>query len=347
MPDPRFHANRGPLSLAVLARLAEAALESAADGERMISDVAPAAEAGPGTVTYVRDAAHLGALRDGGAAACVTSPALAPRVPEGIACLRAGDPYRAWARILGAFYPQPEFEPGVSAGAEVADDCVLGEGCRIDAGAVVGRGAAVGGGAWIGPGAVLGAGVVVGDRSRIGARACVSHAILGEGVLVHPGACIGQDGFGIAPSAAGHVKVPQLGRVVVGDRVEIGANTCIDRGGLGDTVIGEGTFIDNLCHIAHNVRIGRHVLITAHVAVAGSAEVGDFAAFGGQAGVSDHIRVGAGAQVGPQAGVIRDVEDGARVMGTPAVPVRRHFREVETLRRLASQGGSGKGGTRR
>ncbi len=337
MPDPRFRTSRGPFPLGTLAKLADASLANAKDGERMIVSAAVAAEAGAGTITFLLGAAHLDALAKGSPEACVTSAALTDRIPRGIACLEAEDPRRAWARILEALYPDPSPEPGVSERACVSKDSVLGKGCRVDPLAIVGSAAEIGEEAWIGSGAVIGDGVMIGARTWIGAQASVSHALVGEDVRIQAGARIGEPGFGIAASPSGHLKIPQVGRVLIGDRVEIGANTCIDRGSLGDTEIGEGTFIDNLCQIGHNVHIGRHVLIVSQTGLAGSVKVGDFAVLGGQAGVADHIRIGAGAQVGAQGGVVRDVDDGLSVSGTPAVPLQLYLRQATVLRKLVKK----------
>ena len=160
------------------------------------------------------------------------------------------------------------------------------------------------------------------------------HALLGDRVYLHPGVRIGQDGFGFAMGPGGHLKVPQLGRVIIQNDVEIGANTTIDRGANRDTLIGEGTKIDNLVQIGHNVSVGRHCVIVAHVGVSGSTEIGDFVAIGGQAGVAGHLKVGSGAQIAAQSGVMNDVPAGERWGGAPAKPMREFMRELATLTRI-------------
>jgi UDP-3-O-[3-hydroxymyristoyl] glucosamine N-acyltransferase len=180
--------------------------------------------------------------------------------------------------------------------------------------------------------------VVVGSDCYVGAGATVTHAIVGNGVIIHSGVRIGQDGFGFAMSAKGHLKVPQVGRVLIGDDVEIGANSTVDRGALSDTVIGEGTKIDNLVQIAHNVIIGRHCVIVAQSGIAGSAELGDFVVMGAHSGVIGHVKVGSGAQIAGMAHVKNDVEPGARMGGTPAVPFREWAREVAAIKALGKRG---------
>ncbi|MCC7281954.1 MAG: UDP-3-O-(3-hydroxymyristoyl)glucosamine N-acyltransferase, partial [Acetobacteraceae bacterium] len=223
---------------------------------------------------------------------------------------------------------------------------LIGAGAEIGPFAVIEAGAELGPGCRIGPHAVIGEGCRLGEGCRIGAHASLSHAVLGARVFVYPGARIGQPGFGFAASADGFVTVPQLGRVLVGDDVEIGANCCVDRGSVGDTVIGAGTRIDNLVQIAHNVRIGRACVIVAQTGISGSAELGDFAQLGGQAGVTGHLKIGAKARIAAQAGVMTDVPDGAEYAGSPAENIRTHIRGIMTLRRLAAgrdrAGGAGR-----
>jgi UDP-3-O-[3-hydroxymyristoyl] glucosamine N-acyltransferase len=202
--------------------------------------------------------------------------------------------------------------------------------------AVIGARAEIGARCRIGPGAVIGEGVQVGPDCRIAALASVSHAILGARVVLHPGARIGQEGFGLTTTAEGLQTMPQLGRVIIGDDVEVGANTTIDRGALADTVIGGGCRLDNLVQIGHNVRLGRCCVIVANAGISGSTVLDDFVVVGGQAGLAGHLRIGERARIGAQAGVIRNVPAGADVVGSPAVAAREFFRQVATLRRLAT-----------
>ena len=231
---------------------------------------------------------------------------------------------------------------GIAPGAHVHPQARLEDGVRVDPGAVVGPGAEIGSGTVLGPNAVIGPNVRIGRDCSIGAGATLTHALVGNRVIVHPGARIGQDGFGFAMGAGGHLKVPQIGRVIVQDDVEIGANTTIDRGASRDTVIGEGTKIDNLVQIAHNVVIGRHCVIVSGVGISGSTTLEDYVVLGGQVGVVGHLRIGMGAQIAGSSNVNRDVPPGSRWGGTPAKPVRTWFREMTTLARLAERSGPSK-----
>ncbi len=232
-------------------------------------------------------------------------------------------------------------ETGTSPTASVHPSARLEPGVVVDPGAVIGRGAEIGAGTIIGPNAVIGPGVRIGRDGSVGASTTIAAALIGDRIIIHPGAHIGQDGFGFALGARGHLKVPQIGRVIIQNDVEIGAGVTIDRGANRDTVIGEGAKIDNLVQIGHNVVIGRHAVLVAQSGVSGSSAIGDFAALGGQAGIAGHLTIGAGAQVAAAAGVMTDIPAGERWAGVPAKPVRKFFREVAAITRLADRDAHG------
>jgi UDP-3-O-[3-hydroxymyristoyl] glucosamine N-acyltransferase len=219
----------------------------------------------------------------------------------------------------------------------VADGALVDPTAEIGPLAVIETGAEIGPGCRIGPCAVIGSGVKVGRDCRIGAHVSLSHALLGARVYIYPGARIGQEGFGFAPTKDGFLSVPQLGRVIVEDDVEVGANATIDRGSSQDTVIGAGSRLDNLVQIGHNVVLGRCCVIVAQVGISGSTVLEDFVRVGGQAGISGHLRIGQGAEIGAQAGVMSDLVPGAKVVGSPAWPIKDFFRQIAALKKMAKK----------
>ena len=337
MADSRFFRLADPISLGELARQCGAELDGRGDPERLFVDVAPLDMAGPDHVSFLDNRKYIESFKTSSAGACVIHPDIVDIAPAAMQLLISKNPYTAYALVAQAFYPRPPVEPGIAPTAVVDDTAVIGQGVRIEAGAVVGPHAEIGRGCVIGANAVVGEAVTVGEDSVVGANATLSHCLVGARVHVYPGACIGQRGFGFAIEPAGHVKVPQLGRVIIEDDVEVGANTTIDRGTGPDTVIGAGSMIDNLVQIGHNVRLGRRCVIAAQVGMSGSSELGDLVIMGGQGGIAGHLKIGSGVQIAAQSGILKDIEPGAKVMGTPAKPLKQFFREIAILGRLAKK----------
>ncbi len=335
MADPRFFKLSSPFRLADLAEIAVAALSANSDPDMLVEDVGSLGTAGPRDVSFLDNRKYLGELETSKAGACILSPDDEGRAPAGMSLILSAAPYKSYALVAQAFYPDAAVEPLISPSAIIDKAAVIGAGCRVGPGAVIESGVEIGARCVIGANAVVGEAVRIGDDTVIGANATLSHCLIGARVHVYPGACIGQRGFGFAIDPAGHVKVPQLGRVIIEDDVEIGANTTVDRGTGPDTVIGAGAMIDNLVQVGHNVRIGARCVLAAQIGISGSCELGELVVIGGQGGLAGHLKIGAGAQIAAQSGILRDVGPGQRVMGTPAKPIRQFFREVAILEKMS------------
>jgi len=343
MEHPGFFERAGPFTAAELAERIGATVRPGDDGARALADLRPLSEAGPSHLTFIDNRKYLDQLGTTRAAACIVAPVFADRLPAGVVALVMAAPYRGFAMALQAFYPTSLKPMTAGCDARDCDGSPIHATARIEPGATIEPGAVVGREAWIGRGTTVAAGALVGYRVTVG-RDCfigpgvtLTHALIGDRVILHAGVRVGQDGFGFAMGAGGHLKVPQIGRVIIQDDVEIGANSCIDRGALKDTVIGEGTKIDNLVQIGHNVVIGRRCVIVAQTGLAGSCSLDDFVVMGGQSGVAGHLKVSAGAQIAGASHVTENVPPRARMVGTPALPIREWTRERMALRRLAKR----------
>jgi UDP-3-O-[3-hydroxymyristoyl] glucosamine N-acyltransferase len=337
--DPRFFQRTGPHSLAAIVDAAEA---EAPPRRLMFRGVAPLAAAEPDDISFLDNAKYLPALENTRAGAVIVHPDLAGKVPASAVAILSSEVPAAWGRVARLFHPVAPALPGVHPSAVIGADVRIDPTAEIGPLCVIGDRAVIGKRTRIAPLALIGAGVEIGEDCRIGGHASISHALIGDRVYVYPGARIGQEGFGFTITSDGFLTVPQLGRAIVHDDVEIGANTTIDRGGMTDTVIGEGTRIDNLVQIAHGVRIGRCCVLVSQCGIAGSSVLEDFVQVGGQAGVIGHLVIGRGAKLAGQSGVVSDVPAGTQMGGSPGQPFRSWMRETAWLRRVTRSQGWGK-----
>jgi UDP-3-O-[3-hydroxymyristoyl] glucosamine N-acyltransferase len=338
---PSFFNNASSMTVAEIASLTGATPRGGAELSRRINNIAPIDRAGPEDLTFLENAKFFGDLAATKAGAVLTTEHFARQAPAGITILHTPKPYDAFVEVArkffaGALRPVSVFDTvGVAPGASVHPLAHIDSGVTVDPGAVIGPHAEIGTGTLIGANAVIGPNVRIGRDCAIGPGCTITHAHIGDRVIVHPGCHIGQDGFGYVPGAKGHIKIPQIGSVIIHNDVEIGSGTRVDRGGMRDTVIGEGTKIDNLCQIGHNVVIGRRCIVVANSGLSGSVTLEDFVMLGGSVGVGPHVTIGKGAQIAGGSGVIGDVPAGEAWGGYPARPRRQWLRQEATLSRLA------------
>ena len=343
MSESRFFEPPSGMTIGEIVALTGAQPRPGTDLSHRVTNVAPLDMAGSGDISFVESTKYLDRLKTTRAGACLIPERFEAQAPDDVILLRSREPHRDFTVVARQMYsyalrPASLFDhTGVAAGAQVHPSAKIDRGATVDPGAVVGPRAEIGAGTVIAASAVIGPKVRIGRDCSIGANSTITHATIGDRVIVHPGCNIGQDGFGYVPSAKGHIKVPQIGGVVIQDDVEIGAGTTIDRGGLRDTVIGQGTKIDNLVQIAHNVVIGRHCIIVAQSGISGSVTIEDFVVLGARVGVIPHMTIGKGAQIAARSSVARPVPPGVRWGGAPAKPVRQWFREMTTLERIAAR----------
>ena len=327
MEQPRFFEQPPPSTLADIAALTEAHLVDPSRGGQQVRGLASLDEAGPMHLTFFDNLKYADQLASTRAGACLVSARFEADVPAHVAVLRTAQPFREFVKIArelhrDALRPQSWF-----GNAGIAASAIIDPGAHLEDGIIVD------------PLAVIGANVRIGRDCNVGARCAIQFALIGNNVLIHPGCSIGQDGYGfVFFGPDGHLKVPQTGRVLIQNDVEIGAGTTIDRGSLRDTVIGEGTKIDNQVQIGHNVTIGRHCLLAAQIGLAGSLTIGDNVALGAKVGINNHLRIGDGAQVTAMSAVKDDIPAGGRWGGHFAKPTKRWFREIIAVERLVRDG---------
>ncbi len=338
MADPRFFECAGPFSASAIAALVDG--QCTGDADASFSDLTSLELAQPDMVSFFTSpklAKQLAATKAGAVLISEKNSGLCPPQTQAIIC---HDPYRAMAIVAQAFYPlaaQSRPMPGEGQeGAMVHPTARLGENVTIELGAMIGRNAEIGDNCVIGAGDMIGHGVVIGHDCMIGPQTTIGYSLLGNRVIVQAGARLGTDGFGFAPGSA-HLKIPQLGRLIVQSDVEVGANATLDRGAAGDTIIGEGTKLDNLVHIAHNAEIGRHCFFAACSAVAGSTKIGDYVQIGGMAGIAGHLEIGAHSLVGAQSLVTKSFPENSSISGAPARPRNELYRDLAFLSKLRKQ----------
>lgn len=334
MADNRFFRRGGPFAFGEIAAHVGAGAPSDADCRIMIDDVASLDCAVHGEITLFSDSKYTAAFAANHASVVVTSTSLSEHPHNGSALLVVKDPKLAFAQIGHLFYPPCALAAGIHPGAHVHPTATIGNGCEIGPGVVIGANATIGARCRLGSHVAIGPGVTMEDDCSVDANTVISHALIGFRVRIGSNTSIGGEGFGFLPGPTGLLRIAQLGRVVIGNHVQIGNNCTIDRGAMGDTTIGAGSALDNMVHIAHNVRTGRFCVLAGQVGIAGSATLGDGVMVGGQAAISDHVTIGSNVSIAGKSGVMRDIADGETVGGVPTVPIRQWHRQTVWLKSL-------------
>lgn len=320
------------LKLSELAQKVEAQLEG--NGEIVINDVSPIETAQKGEISFVANSAYLEYITDSKASALVLSPDLT--ISKKIPVLRHKNPYLTFSKIVDIFYPiQKKIKTGIDANAVVANETEIAKSASIGALCHIGEGTKIGHETQLISSVFVGKNVSIGNNCLICPGVVImDDSEIGNNVIIHASTVIGSDGFGYAETKIGLKKIQQIGWVKIEDEVEIGSNVSIDRGALGATTIGQGTKIDNLVQIGHNVQIGKNSIIISQVGISGSTTVGNQVILAGQVGVAGHIKIGDGAQVGGQSGITKSIEGNKKYRGTPAIDFMESSRQDASIRKL-------------
>ena len=338
MLDKRFFELHGPFTLAELVDGTVATVDDER-AQKKISCVGVLDHAGSDDITFFHNVKYIDMLPNLKAGACIIAKEYANRLPADTVPVISDKPYRAFAQISCKFFGERLKSAKIESSASIDPSAKIGKDCYIGQNVVIEENVEIGDGCQIDHGAIIHRGVQIGANSRIDANVTISHAIIGQQALIKSGARIGQKGFGFDIDEQGHLTVPQVGRVVIEDDVEIGANTTVDRGSSLDTTIGQGSRLDNCIHIGHNVKIGRGCVIVSQVGVAGSAQIGNNVVIAGQSAIGGHIKIGDGCQIAARSGVMRDVEAGSKIAGAPAIPIKDWHRETVAIAKLAKTRG--------
>lgn len=338
-----FFTNNGPFSLNHLANSIKAT--SYINGEKVdiidhkiiVSNINTLEKASSDELSFFTNTKYAGQYAKSKALACITSEKFLSKAPKNVFILVTNNPYADFARIMALFYPAKAVKPGISKDAHIHPTAVIGENCEIAHGVTISAGVKIGVNTKIYPGVYIDDKVQIGENCIVHHDVTLSNCLIGNNTIIHPGTRVGQDGFGYAFDNYQHIKVPQIGRVVIGNNVEIGANCTIDRGAIDDTIIGDMCKIDNLVHIAHNVVLGIGCFLTGQIGIAGSAKLGKYVVVGGQVGIAGHVTIGDGVQIAAKSGVIQDIEAKQIVGGSPALPVRQWHKQTVILKKLSSR----------
>lgn len=336
MIDTNFYKNNGPFTLQQVAEICGAVVQDSSKSSIFVSEIATMENAQAGDICFFYDKKAKEKAKDIKASACITTQDLAPNLSSDVVILISSDPKLAFLKLNEKFYSEYLVQIEISTSAKIHSSAKIGKDCFIGENVVIEENVVIGDNCVIGHNVVIARSCQIGNNTRIDSGATVAYAKIGNNCFIYSGARIGCDGFGFMFLNGQHKRIPQIGRVIIGNDVEVGANSCVDRGAMDDTVIGDGCRFDNFVQVAHNVKMGRSCIMVSQSGIAGSCNIGDYVVIGGQVGIGDHVNVGSGSQIASQSGVMRDVAPQEVVWGTPAVPIKQQMRQVAYLQKAAS-----------
>jgi len=337
MTDDRFFDRAGPFPLGDIAAHVGGEMDNQSAADFLIRDVSNLDSADPGEISLYSDAKYAQAFAKTQASVVITDRKLAAHEHNGTWLLLHANPRLAFAQVGHLFYPPAPLVEGLQTPVPIHPTATVGAGTQVAQGGEIRANAKIGANCSIGTNVVIGKGVEIGDSCTIGPNCTITHAILGNRVVLGPGVSLGNAGFSFVPGPKGLLRVPQLGRVIIEDDVEFGANCVVDRGAIGDTQIGRGCRFDGLIHVGHNVKMGQFCIVVAQAGIAGSTTIGPGVMIGGQAGIADHLTIGPGARLAARAGVTQDVAAGESVGGYPAQPIKQWRRQVVWLKKMVGR----------
>ena len=337
MTDPKFFPKSKKLTLEQISKLTKISLPESINKNRIFLDISTLDGASKDNVSFLDNKNYINQFKKSKAGACFFRKDFEKIAPKNMIALISENPYHSFAIVANAFYPMKDIKAGVHPKAHVEISVKYDDTVQIAPGAVVSSDVTIGSNCLIGANTVILSGVKIGDNTVIGPNCTIAYSIIGSNVKIHNGVRIGQDGFGFAQNDNVNLKMPQLGRVLINDNVEIGSNCCVDRGTGPDTIIGEGTKLDNLVQIGHNAVIGKNCIFVAQAGVSGSTQVGNNTIIGGQVGIAGHLKIGNNVKIAAKSGVMKNIEDNMTVGGVPSVPINDWHRQTIVLKKLINK----------
>ena len=334
MADPKFFAKSKKLTLEEISKLTKISLPKSVDKRRIFLDISTLDTATQDNISFLDNKNYINNFKKSRAGACFFKKDFKDIAPKNMIPLISTNPYHSFATIANAFYPMKDITAGIHPKAHVETSAKYDDTVQIAPGAVVSSNVVIGSNCLIGANTVILSGVEIGNDTTIGPNCTLAYSIIGSNVKIHNGVRIGQDGFGFAQNENINLKMPQLGRVLIKDNVEIGSNCSIDRGTGPDTIIGEGTKLDNLVQIGHNAVLGKNCIMVAQSGVSGSTQIGNNVIIGGQVGIAGHLKIGNNVRIAAKSGVMKNIEDGMTVGGIPSVPINDWHRQTIILKKL-------------